>query len=175
MLKKIDKNLCKIRLIRKIRALKSILNNLNVYKILFMKKMFFYFSFLLAILYANQATAQNINFFEGTLAEAKAKAKYENKPLFVDIYAVWCIHCKKLDKKVFTQAAVSDYFNANFINFKMDAEKGEGIQFVKDNKIKAYPTLLFFDADGKTLLKNTGAVSSEKLLSKAKTALNSKP
>ena len=75
-------------------------------------------------LYAQENTT-GISFFKGTFEEALVKAKQENKPLFVDFYAVWCVPCKKMAKTVFTQEAVGKYFNEHFISLQLDAEKGE--------------------------------------------------
>ena len=62
---------------------------------------------------AQQGTeaANGIKFFKGTFSEALVKAKQENKILFVDFYAVWCVPCKKMAKTVFTQEEVGKYFN----------------------------------------------------------------
>ncbi|WP_455261180.1 thioredoxin family protein, partial [Prevotella jejuni] len=76
---------------------------------------------------AQQGTeaANGIKFFKGTFNEALVKAKQENKILFVDFYAVWCVPCKKMAKTVFTQEEVGKYFNEHFISLQLDAEKGE--------------------------------------------------
>ena len=65
-------------------------------------------------LYAQENTT-GISFFKGTFEEALVKAKQENKPLFVDFYAVWCVPCKKMAKTVFTQEAVGKYFNEHLM------------------------------------------------------------
>ena len=65
---------------------------------------------------AVSVTASGITFFKGTFGEALAKARQENKPLFVDFYAVWCVPCKKMAQNVFTQEEVGKYFNAHFIS-----------------------------------------------------------
>ena len=77
---------------------------------------------------AASVTANGITFFKGTFGEALAKARQENKPLFVDFYAVWCVPCKKMAKNVFTQEEVGKYFNEHFISLQLDAEKGENVE-----------------------------------------------
>lgn len=95
--------------------------------------------------------AQGIQFFEGTWKDAMAKAKAEDKLLFVDAYAKWCGPCKAMAKNVFTQAKVGDYFNANFINLKLDMEEVDGVTFGHKYPVSAYPTLMFIDGDGKVV------------------------
>ena len=114
-------------------------------------------------LYAQENTT-GISFFKGTFEEALVKAKQENKPLFVDFYAVWCVPCKKMAKTVFTQEAVGKYFNEHFISLQLDAEKGENVQIAKNYKVVAYPTVAFIAPDGKALSVNTGAMNADELM-----------
>jgi len=116
--------------------------------------------------------AQGIQFDEGSWAEIKAKAKAAKKPIFVDAYTTWCGPCKKMAKEVFTQESIGSYFNTTFINYQMDMEKGEGIEFAKQWEVNAFPTLLYFDSEGKLAFKAIGAKDENGLLSQAKLALN---
>ena len=117
---------------------------------------------------AASVTANGITFFKGTFGEALAKARQENKPLFVDFYAVWCVPCKKMAKNVFTQEEVGKYFNEHFISLQLDAEKGENVEIAKNYKVAAYPTVAFIAPDGKALSVNTGAMDKDELMEAAK-------
>jgi thioredoxin-related protein len=108
--------------------------------------------------------AQGIEFFQGTWKDAMAKAKAEDKLLFVDAYAKWCGPCKAMAKNVFTQAKVGDYFNANFINLKLDMEEVDGVTFGHKYPVKAYPTLMFLDGDGKLVKNVTGGQQADGLI-----------
>lgn len=131
-----------------------------------------YLILLLTSLISIDMTAQGIHFETGSWSEVKAKAKASKKPIFVDAYTTWCGPCKKMAKDVFTQEGIGNYFNTTFINYQMDMEKGEGIEFAKQFEINAFPTLLYFDSEGKLAFKAIGAKDEPGLLSQAKLALN---
>jgi len=99
-----------------------------------------------------------IQFFKGTFQEALEKAKAENKPIFLDIYATWCGPCKMLKKKTFSHKAVGDYYNQNFINIAVDGETSKGRELAYKYSINGYPTLLILDFNGKKLTKQVGFV-----------------
>ena len=103
---------------------------------------------LLISLLGLQTFGQGINFFHGTFDEALAKAKAEDKLLFVDFYTVWCGPCKKMSADIFPRDEIGEFFNKNFISFKVDAEKGEGINITKKWEVSGFPTLIFFNNDG---------------------------
>lgn len=109
-------------------------------------------------------TGQGIQFFEGTWQEALAKAKKENKLIFLDANASWCRPCKLMEKRTFTDVNVGAFYNKNFINVKMDMEKGEGIELSKKLGITAYPTLFFIDGNGTVSKKNIGYLDAEDFL-----------
>ncbi len=128
--------------------------------------MFVFFS-----LYSMATGAQGIVFYEGSWADAMAKAKAENKLLFVDAYAKWCGPCKAMAKNVFTQQKVGDFFNANFINLKLDMEEADGITFGHKYPVQAYPTLFFLDGDGKMVKTVRGGQQPDGLLALAAEAI----
>lgn len=100
------------------------------------------------------------------------QAKKENKPIFVDAYTTWCGPCKIMDKEVFTDEKVANYFNDHFINVKMDMEKQEGNQLKLDWEVKAFPTLLFFDIDGNIMHRVVGAYKADEFLMYSEMALD---
>ena len=84
-----------------------------------------------ALFYFVGLNAQGVIFEKGTWKEVLEKANRENKIIFVDIYTSWCGPCKNVAKTVFPNAEFGAYYNEHFINFQVDAEKGEGPAFVK--------------------------------------------
>jgi len=130
------------------------------------------FSFLLLLLSFNFVNAQGIQFFEGDLAAAKKAAKKDNKLIFIDSYTTWCGPCKWMAKNSFTDKEVGALFNDKFIPFKLDMEKGEGLDFAKEYNVQAYPTLVYIDSDGNLMHKQVGALNPAQLLQSGKDALN---
>ena len=97
--------------------------------------------------------AQGIDFEKGSWSNVKEKATKTNKLIFMDIYTTWCGPCKTMDKNVFSTKEIGSFFNKNFISYKIDAEKGEGITLNKKYGVSSYPTVLIIDANGQLVLK----------------------
>jgi thiol:disulfide interchange protein len=108
-----------------------------------------------------------VRFFEGTWSEVLQQAQKQNKPIFVDFYTSWCGPCKLMTKTTFANTNVGDYLNNNFIAYKVDCEKGEGIQLAEKFEIYSYPSLCFFDKNGKLQSKEIGYKNAEEFLSLA--------
>ncbi|MFN8337054.1 MAG: thioredoxin family protein [Cyclobacteriaceae bacterium] len=92
-----------------------------------------------------------VTFHKISFEEAKAKAKAENKVLFVDFYTAWCVPCLEFTRNVLTDKEVGEAMNKSFISLKYDAEKGDGIALAERYKVAGYPTLLVIDIDGNVL------------------------
>lgn len=126
------------------------------------------------MLVVNLAFAQTkiIRFETTTFAEIKAKAKKENKLIFIDAYTSWCGPCKWMAKNVFTNDTVADFFNAKFINAQFDMEKGEGLDIAKLYEVQCYPNLLFIDGDGKLIHRGAGSCDVKSFIQLAENAFN---
>jgi thioredoxin-related protein len=69
-----------------------------------------------------------------------------------------------MSKLTFTDEEVGKVTDQYFIAYKVDAEKGEGITIAEKYKVNAYPTVLFFNTDGKQIGKEKGMMDVEKFL-----------
>lgn len=116
--------------------------------------------------------AEGITFQYISLDEALEKAKAENKPLFIDIYATWCGPCKMLDRDVFIDDDLGAYMNENFINLKLDGEKGDGDVLMTQFDMSAFPTMLYLSADKIELNRIVGYVDANSLLETSKTVID---
>lgn len=127
---------------------------------------------LLALAFSlNTLSAQGIEFFHGTWAEALEKAKTEERLIFVDAFASWCGPCKRMSSQTFPDPKAGEFFNANFVNLKIDMEKPENSEFAGKYPVNSYPTLMFIDATGKVVLKEVGAKGVDQLLETGRKAL----
>ncbi len=115
--------------------------------------------------------AQGIEFFHGSWKDAMAKAKAEDKLVFVDAFAKWCGPCKTMAKNVFTQQKVGDFFNTSFINVKLDMEESDGVTFGHKYTVTAYPTLFFLDGDGKVIKNIKGGQQADGLIALGEDAI----
>jgi len=126
--------------------------------------------FLAVSINAQNNKKDGLQFSKTTWDEVMAEAKETGKPIFVDAYASWCGPCKKMNRDVFPQKAVGEYMNDNYINLKLDMEKGEGVDFASAYSVTAYPTLLFFNSDAELQHRVTGYVEVDEFLEDAKAA-----
>lgn len=137
-----------------------------------MKKILITMIFVLA---AQIAQAQKVKINWLTLEEAVAAQAVQPKKIMMDVYTTWCGPCKMLDKNTFENPDVAAYVNENYYAVKFNAEGNDVINFkdmVFNNpnydpnrsgrnsqhqlatalKINAYPTIVFFNENGDTLL-----------------------
>lgn len=135
---------------------------------------------------AAAAQEKGVQFQHGlSWQQVQAKAKTENKYIFMDCYTTWCGPCKYMSAQIFPQDAVGDFMNANFVNVGVqldttdsdnDAVKSwyaTGHNIAREYNVMAYPTFLIFDKNGKLVHRVVGAAQSpDEFLVKAKEALD---
>lgn len=120
-----------------------------------MKKVYL---FVVMLLFASFTMAQTgITFFHGTWSETVAKAKAENKLIFIDFYTQWCGPCLNMAETVFILPTVGDYYNSTFVNAKIDAEHGEGVELAKKYGVRSYPTYAYVDPQTEELVHRSGS------------------
>jgi thioredoxin 1 len=114
---------------------------------------------------------KEIQFEKITFNQALAKAKKENKMVFMNVYATWCGPCMLLKKTTFKTEKIADSFNKSFINIDVDAEKGEGIELSKRYEVVAHPLMLVINPNGKVEKRILGYIKEEGLLKEVKSYL----
>ena len=131
-------------------------------------------TFLFLLIAAITTNAQEGIKFNQTTTwnDTKAKAAAEHKLIFLDCYTSWCAPCKWMDKNVFTAPVVANFYNENFINAKIDMEKGEGIELRKKYSVQSFPTFLFINDKGEVVHRTASKMSVEEFLEEGKKASN---
>jgi thioredoxin-related protein len=108
---------------------------------------------VILMIFFNIATyAQNaaINFRTFKSHEnVKDAAKKENKNIFLTLHYVGCPQCVKMEKNVFTDPEVGEFYNENFINLSLDINKDSlGAYYKSRFAPGGYPANIYLDQDG---------------------------
>ncbi len=125
-----------------------------------MKKLFIT---LLATIAVATASAQ-IEFYNVTTDELHKIATEQKKLVFINVYATWCPPCRALERDVFLNKKVGEFFDENFISARYDADKSVGKELIKRYGNGSIPLSLVFDIDGNLLGRIIGASQRDELL-----------
>jgi thioredoxin-related protein len=110
-------------------------------------------------------------------------AKEENKYLFLDAYATWCGPCKAMDKSVYVNDTVGDFFNDKFVSVKVQMDKTKKYQDITKSwyndveaikrqfHIEAFPSFVFLNPDGQIVHLEIGYKNVSDFIVMAKNAL----
>lgn len=83
-------------------------------------------------------------------AQQIAAAQTAGKPVVIDFYADWCLPCKELDQKTFTDDKVIAELD-RFVRVKADltmANDAKNVALAKRYGIAGMPTIVFIDSNG---------------------------
>jgi uncharacterized protein YyaL (SSP411 family) len=69
--------------------------------------------------YLKRAIAQPVDWYPWGAA-AFQRAKELNRPMLLDVGAVWCPWCDLMDRDTYMNAATADYINQHFVAVKVD-------------------------------------------------------
>jgi thioredoxin-related protein len=117
--------------------------------------------------------SQSLEFRKDTAwASVLSAAKTQHKPIFLDVYTTWCKPCKQMEREIFSLYEVGKKINTNFVSYRIDAEKGEGLGIASSYQVDAYPSVFFLDSKGNPVHKIEGLVSSEQFLRETDFAIN---
>lgn len=79
-------------------------------------------------------------------AEAFERAKKENKPILLDISAVWCHWCHRLDQDTYSVPEIAEYIESNFVPIRVDTDKRPDIN--RRYNMGGWPTTAFLTPNG---------------------------
>ncbi|MBS4013147.1 MAG: thioredoxin family protein [Bacteroidetes bacterium] len=113
---------------------------------------------------------QSMQSFEKALSDSKQSEKL----IMIYCHAKWCGYCGVMEKKVFSQDNVGNYFNEHFINYSVDIDKEEAGKYIKAKyEVRALPTVLFINEDGELIHKIIGYKEKNEFIELAKNAFDS--
>src|SRR5690348_5833558 len=110
--------------------------------------------------YLRSAMHQPIHWYEWG-PEAFATAKRENKPILLDIGAVWCHWCHVMDRESYESPEVAAIINEHYIAVKVDRDERPDIDSRYQAAVQAissqggWPLTAFLTPDGKPFFGGT--------------------
>jgi thiol-disulfide isomerase/thioredoxin len=121
---------------------------------------------------ADEEPVHKIRFLEGGWNDVLDAARESGKFIFVDCYTDWCGWCVELEKKTFSDQAVADFMNENFIAARFDMEEGDGMRLAAKFRVTGFPTLLVVTPELRPVFRIFGFMPPETFLPKIKEALD---
>jgi len=118
---------------------------------------------------AAQGSGQ-LDFIDNDIKEAIRQAEEQNKLIFIDGYATWCVPCKLMEDEVFIHPNVYEFFNDNFINLKINLEDGVGPILSARYNAHTLPFYMFLSDDQTLVHSMHGFQRIHELLAQAKVA-----
>jgi uncharacterized protein len=110
--------------------------------------------------YLRSAAHQPIQWHEWG-EEAFAKARAENKPILLDVGAVWCHWCHVMDRESYENAETAQLINENFVAIKVDRDERPDVDSRYQAAVQAisgqggWPLTAFLTPDGKPFFGGT--------------------
>lgn len=126
---------------------------------------FFFLSFPLLL------SAQSLSFFSGPFPNAQELARSQQKMLMLEFFEPGCEVCGYMQDVVFADPEVVRFFDQHVIAYQVDAIHSQPM-LVEAYEAYAFPTLLFFDPQGNTIVRYQGGMTPTAFLRFAEGALN---
>src|SRR5579884_439422 len=110
--------------------------------------------------YLRSAMHQPIHWHEWG-QEAFATAKRENKPILLDIGAVWCHWCHVMDRESYEDPAIAEIINEHFVAIKVDRDERPDVDSRYQTAVQAisgqggWPLTAFLTPEGKPFFAGT--------------------
>ncbi len=117
--------------------------------------------FLTVFLLWSGIAQSQVQFSQLSWPQALEQAKNESRYIFVDAFTDWCVWCKEMDRRTFSNKEAGDFMNPGFIALKMDMEKDTGVTFAMKYRVTGFPTFLIFSPEGRLVYVMRGFMEAE--------------
>src|SRR3989441_7233817 len=110
--------------------------------------------------YLRSAANQPVNWYPWG-EEAFRKAKTEDKPILLDVGAVWCHWCHVIDRESYEDAKLAKVINENFVAVKVDRDERPDVDARYQAAVQAlsgqggWPLTAFLTPEGKVFYGGT--------------------
>lgn len=120
---------------------------------------------------AAQIAANKIQWFKGSTAEAFAKAKKQEKPLFLFWGTDWCPDCSQVKATIFSgrEFIVKSRL---FVPVYLDGDTENAQRTGEEFGVKGYPTMIVFSPQGDEITRIPGGIGSKRYNNVLDLALN---
>lgn len=121
----------------------------------------------------NAQEKERINFIDSSWDIVLQRAKKEKRAVFLYAYTPACRFCAQMEKEVFVNEEVADFYNTNFVSYKINIEvnaKGEAL--ATQYAIVGFPTYMYFNKNGELLHQSGSAKPVNEFILDGQNALN---
>ncbi|NCP66466.1 MAG: thioredoxin family protein [Paraglaciecola sp.] len=101
--------------------------------------------------YLGQVAVDNTGLSQQSFSTALGQAQAQQKLLLVELSAIWCPTCRKLDKTVFSDEAVQQVITEDFEFARVEFSSSDGQALRKKFKVAGFPTVLVLNPQGQLL------------------------
>ena len=123
----------------------------TIRKVLSIGFIVFGLAFIILFMFASESETETGIEWAPYRVELLERAQADRKYVMIDFYADWCIPCKELDHKTFSQPGVVEA-SRDFVRLKADLTKTGSPatrNLRREYKIRGVPTIVFIDQSGK--------------------------
>lgn len=100
--------------------------------------------------------------FEALSTDAlRERAMKSGKLVFIELHADWCPPCRVMEREVFSDREVGEFFERHFVAARYDTNRRTGRALMKRYGSGAIPLGLVFDTEGNLLGRIQGAAAPE--------------
>lgn len=139
----------------------------RILAILLLIPAFYYGSIVYGNLKKSPTAERTADFWIRDETKGFQQAEAEEKPLFVDFYATWCLPCLEMEKRTFSNREVQNFLTSRFVPVKIDCteETPQCKKMVERYGIVGWPTFLVLNPKGDVIEKYIGRnFSAEELI-----------